>query len=105
MADEATITEPNEKAPQLQGALAKVVLDPLNYGLAAGCRRALEVGVPSHVMIEMLLNHLASVCAMVEPAGARETLIRDLVGSFAIMVNKHVDARYTTSGGVMLPRR
>jgi len=102
--DEAKITEPND-APRLEGAIAKVVLDPLNYGLAAGCRRALEVGVPSHMIIEFLLNHMCSVVAMIEPAGAREGLIQDLVRSIAPMVNKHVDSQRMSPGGVILPRR
>jgi hypothetical protein len=55
-------------------------------------------------MIEMLLNHLSSVTAMVEPAGAREELVKQLVSAFAPMVRKHVDARNTTPGGVILPR-
>lgn len=105
MSDEAKITEPTDVPPLVSGAVAKFVLEPLNYGLAAGCRRALEIGVPTNMMIEFLLNHLASVAAMVEPAGAREALVKDLVRSFASMVNKHVDARYTTPGGVALPRK
>lgn len=91
--------------PQVQGAVAKFVLEPLNYGLAAATRKALELGVPTNLMIEFLLNHLCSVVAMVEPAGARESLIQDLVRSLAPMVNQHVDARLTSPGGVLLPRR
>jgi hypothetical protein len=104
MSDDAKITQPTD-APQLQGAMAKVILEPFNYSLAAGCRRALEVGVPPVMIIEFLLNHLCSVVALLEPAGSREATIQDLVRSFAPMVSKHVDARLTSPGGVILPRR
>jgi hypothetical protein len=83
--------------------LGPFVLEPLNYGLAAAERQALKQGVPAHDMINMLLNHMASVCAMVEPPQAREILIKDLVSAFAGMVRKHVENRYTSPGGVLLP--
>ena len=62
------------------------------------------MGVPAHEMVAMLLNHLASVVAMVEPSGAREALVRSLVADFAPMCQKHVAQRYTTPGGIVLPR-
>lgn len=93
-----------EKAFQFPGTVSKFLLEPLNHGIAAANRQALKQGVQAHELIELHLNHLASVVAMVEPAGAREELIRQLVGSFASMVKQHVDVRYTTEGGVKLPR-
>jgi len=94
-----------DKKPLIPGNMGSIVMEPFNYAVAAACRKYLEIGVPTNVMIEFLLNHLCSVAAMVEPAGAREALVKDLVRSFASMVNKHVDARYTSPGGVHLPRR
>lgn len=85
-------------------ALAVLVLAPIDHGLAAACREALKRGVTTEKLIEMLLNHLASVVAMVEPAGAREGLIRGLVAAFAPMVKQHVDARLTSPGGIVDPR-
>jgi hypothetical protein len=104
---EPTWTPPDQtpNPPQLQGAVARMALDPMSYALAAGCRRALQVGVPPVIIIEMLLNHLCSVVALVEPPGSREATIQDLVRSFAPLVNKHVDAKSTSPGGVILPRR
>jgi len=96
---------PPKDPPKLDGGLGKAVLEPINFGLAASLRRALELGAPTSLILELLLNHLCSVAAMVEPPGAREGLIQDLVRSIAPMVNKHVDARQTTPGGVILPRR
>lgn len=90
--------------PQIPENVGKILLEPLNYAFAAGERRALEQGVPAHSMIEMLLNHLASVAAMIEPPGAREALIKQLVASIAPMIEKHVEARRTTPSGLVLPR-
>jgi len=83
--------------------LAPMILGPLDYSLAAGCRRALELGAPTEKVVEFLLNHLASVVAMVEPAAYRAELLKGLVGSFAGMVKQHVDARLTTPGGIVRP--
>jgi len=83
--------------------VARLLLEPLNHGLAAAERQCLKQGVPAHEMINLLLNHLASVCAMVEPPQARELLVKDLVSSFSPMVRKHVEVRHTTPGGVLLP--
>ena len=100
MANE-TQASPTVAAPPLN--LGKLILDPLNHALAAGERQALKVGVPTHDVVEFLLNHLASVVAMVEPAGARAATVEGLVANFAKMVTQHVDARKTTNGGVYVP--
>ena len=96
-----------EPGPTAESLLPKnlgpFVLEPLNHGLAAAERQALKQGVPAHDVIGMLLNHLCSVVAMVEPPQAREALIKDLVSSFAGMTKKHVEARHTSPGGVLLP--
>ncbi len=84
-------------------SIHKTLLEPINHGLAASCRVALELGVPADKMINMLLNHLSSVVARIEPAGARELLIKELVSAFAPMCRKHVEARYMTPGGVLKP--
>ena len=89
--------------PQIPENIGKFILDPFDHALASFERRALAQGVPVNKMIELLLNHLASVVAMVEPPGARQELIKGLVGSFSMMVKQHVDARHTTPGGIVHP--
>jgi hypothetical protein len=79
----------------------KALLEPLNHAMAAGSREALKQGILAETVIEMHLNHLASVVAMIEPPGAREAAIVDIVQSFAPMVRQHVTARHTTPGGII----
>jgi hypothetical protein len=93
----------SDSLPNLPPNLGKALLSPLNHALAAGEREALKVGVPTHDVVEMLLNHLASVVSMVEPPGARAALVEGLVENFAKMVRKHVEARQTTAGGIFVP--
>lgn len=84
--------------------VGKVVIEPLNHALAAGIRQAVSMGTPTHSIVEMLLNHIASMAALVEPPGSREMLVKQIIGAVAPLVRKHVDARNTTPGGVILPR-
>lgn len=84
--------------------ISKAILSPLNHAIAAGEREALKVGVPTHEVLEMLLNHLASVVSLIEPPGAREAALKDVVGSFATLVKQHVDRRMTSPAGLHLPR-
>jgi hypothetical protein len=90
-------------AAKIPTNLGKFVLDPLNHAIAAGEREALKVGVPASDVIEMLLNHLASVVAMIEPAGVRAETIKDVIRAFPGLVTKHVDARHMSPGGVFMP--
>jgi hypothetical protein len=97
----------NDTSPepvQLPGNIGKLILDPLEHSIAAGAREALKVGVPTHNVVEMFLNHLASVVAMIEPAGARAATVEGLVNSFGTMVHKHVEAQRTTKSGLLVPR-
>lgn len=98
------VEPPANITPVLPPNLGKALLEPLNHAIAAGEREALKIGVPSTDVIEMLLNHLASVVAMIEPVGARAATIEGLVAGFAPMVQKHVQARYMTPGGILTPR-
>lgn len=85
--------------------VGKLVLQPLEHCIAAGVRQAFKIGVPGHAVIEMLLNHLASVIAMVEPAGARiETQQAILNGALQSLIQQHVEARKTSTGGVFIPQ-
>lgn len=90
-------------SPRLPENIGKIILDPMQHGLAAYERQALKLGVPAHDVVEMLLNHLASVVAMIEPAGARAATVEGLVAGFSTMVQKHLDARKMTAGGVFVP--
>lgn len=99
----ANETQPAAVPAVVPENIGKFILVPLEHSIAAGARKALESGVPAHLMIEMFINHLASVVAMVEPPGARTACIQDVVAQFSGLVRQHVDRRYTTLGGIVRP--
>lgn len=90
-----------EAPPRIGQPFARILLEPLNHGFATAERVALKHGVPAEAVIEMVLNHLCSLVAMVEPAGAREETLKSVVASFAPMVRQHYQARHTTPGGII----
>lgn len=81
--------------------LPRTILDPIEHGIAASLRRALAIGVPTHMVIECALNNLASVVATVTPPGARLATIEAVVEQFADLVSRHVLAQATTAGGII----
>lgn len=103
MADEEVVVTnltPPEVIPEKIG---KFILEPFNHAIAVGMRKALEQGVQTHEVLELLLNQLTSVLAMIEPAGAREQTLRDITNHLASMTQHYVRMRHTTPGGVILP--
>ena len=90
--------------PPAQLNLARTMMEPVNHGYAAATRRALELGVPAHAVIEMELNHIASTIAQLEPNGLRLKVIEDVVRQLSGLVRQHVDVRNKTAGGIILPR-
>lgn len=99
-----TSTSNAETTKVIDVDVAKVLLNPMNHALALWARECFKLGVPGHSMIELYLNHMASVVAQIEPAGSREETVKQLVSTFPAMVSQHFAARNTTPGGIILPR-
>lgn len=81
----------------------RLFLEPFTHAMAAGLRKALEMGVPVDQILGILLNHVASITAMLEPEGAREETVKDIVRQLAPLVSQHLDMRNKSPGGVLLP--
>jgi hypothetical protein len=96
---EATIKPPEDSA-----SAWRILAEPLSRAIAAGCLEALKRGVPAQTILEIHLNQLTYTLAMIEPAGAREEAVKDIIRHIAPMTSRYVEARNTTPGGVILPR-
>ena len=103
MADENKVETALKPPEVIPDQIGKFILEPLNHGIAASLRTALKQGVQAHEVIEMVLNQLASVVALIEPAGAREQTLKDIISHLTPMTRKYVDMRNTTPGGLILP--
>ena len=102
MADDDT--EAQESPQQVKRAeVADLMLQPLNHAIAAASRKALELGLSAEKLIELHLNNLASTIAMVEPAEVRAQALKDVQRFLPGLLRQHVDRKYTTPGGVIIP--
>ncbi len=95
--------ETSQSQPPLPPAAAKALVEILAHGLGAMERRCLEQGVPVQELISVLLNHVASLVAVVSPPGMRAIVAQDIIDSVPNLVREHVSARQRTPGGVFLP--
>lgn len=90
-------------APKIPPGLGRTLLEPFEFSMAAGLRHAAKIGVPTHNILEMQANMLASFIAMIEPAGARMAALKDLIEQLPGLVGQHVTVSKTTAGGVLIP--
>ncbi len=104
MADE-TAKPPVDVPPQIPANLGPFVLSPLNHAIAAGAREAFKLGVPVHNVLEMMVNQLASVIALVEPAGVRANALADVQRQLPDLMRQYVEAKHLTPGGIYMPGR
>jgi len=84
--------------------LAQIALSPFDHGLGATERQLLAVGVPAEILMTVLLQHAASILALIEPAEIRAQMLRNVIGNFPVMVRTAQLAASKTAGGVILPR-
>ena len=82
---------------------SQMLVELVSLGLGAQERRCLEAGVPVEALIEMLLNHSASLAAIVEPPGMRAIVVQEIIDSIPTLVREHVAVRQRTPGGLWLP--
>ena len=87
----------------LPPAAQAMLTDLISQGLGAQERRCLEAGVEVQQLIRVLLNHAASLAAVVAPPGMRAEVVAEMVASIPSLVRDHVGARTRTPGGVWLP--
>lgn len=104
MANETPTPAEGAARIQVPDNIGRLALEPLNHAIAAGSRKALDLGIPVHQVLELSLNNLSSVIAMLEPAELRAEAMRDCIKAIPDLVRQHVDVRYTSPGGVLMPR-
>ena len=92
-----------DAVPKIPAGLGRTLLEPFEFSMAAGLRHAAKIGVPTHNILEMQANMLASFVAMIEPAGARMAALKDLIEQLPGLVSQHVMVSKTSSGGVLIP--
>lgn len=81
-----------------------LALGPVDHGIAAMERQLLGLGVPHETLARIMLNHAASIIALIEPPIVRAQVMKNLIGNFPEAVRLANLAASKTDGGVILPR-
>jgi hypothetical protein len=79
------------------------MLNTTNAGLTAQIALMLSVPVPATDIMNMLVEHVARLLSLVEPEQLRNSILAEIRRNLPVVLNRHVEARNTTSGGVFVP--
>ena len=83
--------------------IVEAAMMPVDHGIAAMERQLLALGVPVTFLARVLMQHAASIIALVEPPAIRAQAMAELIRNFPAMVRRAQLASATTAGGVILP--
>ena len=83
-----------------QDEYAMTVFD---HAVAAMERQLLAGGTPIDFLARVLMQHAASILALVEPATIRSEIMKALIGNFPAQVRAAQVAASTTRSGLVVP--
>jgi hypothetical protein len=90
-------------SPEAARAAIFAMLNTTNSGLTAQIALMLSVPVPATDIMNMLVEHVARLLSLVEPEQLRNSILAEIRRNLPVVLNRHVEARNTTSGGVFVP--
>ena len=75
----------------------------LEAAVQSGVGTALNIGLPASDVMNLLIEHVMRVLSLVEPDQARNAVLGEIRQNLPGVLNRHVEARLRTPGGVLLP--
>lgn len=85
-------------------------LDPGTFGLAmlnatmtAEISLLLTIPVAATDVMNLMCEHLGKLLALIEPEQLRNSILGEIRRNLPAVVNRHVEARLRTPGGVIVP--
>ena len=84
-------------------ALARGMLMAFDGGLAGLIGVMLEAQVPATDVMNILCEHLGRILSLVEPEQLRNSILGEIRRNLPMVLNRHVEARMRTPGGVIVP--
>ncbi len=91
------------KVTETKQDIVSVAVTPFDHMVAAGERALLNMGIPIPFLARILMQHAASLVALVEPPAIRHEILKELVSNFPAAVRRAQLASATTTGGIILP--
>lgn len=81
-----------------------VALGVVDHAVAAMERQLIAARVPAELLAKVMLQHSASIVALIEPPALRAQVMQRLIGNYPEAVRAATIAASKTPGGVILPR-
>lgn len=82
---------------------ATLGLAMLNAAMSQQIGLLLTVPVAATDVMNLLCEHIGRLMALIEPEQLRNSILGEIRRNLPAVVNRHVEARMTTAGGVILP--
>lgn len=94
-------TAPPQKPPAIDPAVLGLAM--LNAAMTAEIGVLLTVPVAATDVMNLLCEHIGRLLALIEPEQLRNSILGEIRRNLPAVLNRHVEARMTTPGGIMLP--
>lgn len=62
----------------------------------------LQISVPANEVLNLLCEHVGRILSLVEPEQLRNSILGEIRRNLPGVVNRHVEARLTTPGGIRM---
>jgi hypothetical protein len=92
---------PLQKPPAIDPATLGLAM--LNAGMTQQIGLLLTIPVPATDVINLLCEHIGKLLALIEPEQLRNSILGEIRRNLPAVVNRHVEARMTTPGGILIP--
>lgn len=104
MSDDITTLRPANDAPPATVAPHVLAIGLLNVSIHSQINLMLQQRVAATDIMNLLIEHVAMLLALVEPAGLRSTILDEIRKNLPAVLDRHVAGRRTTAGGIYVPQ-
>lgn len=80
-----------------------VAMAMLNASLTAQIGMIIGAQMPATDVMNVLCEHIGQLLALIEPEQLRNSILGEIRRNLPGVMNRHLEARLTTAGGIRLP--
>jgi hypothetical protein len=77
---------------------------PVDHAIAAMERQLISLGFPLEMLVKMMMQHAASVVALIDSPTMRQEVMQKAIGNFPGQVKVALNAVSMTQGGIVVPK-
>lgn len=92
---------PPQKPPAIDPETLGLAM--LNASITQQIGLLLTVPVAATDVMNLMCEHIGKLLALIEPEQLRNSILGEIRRNLPAVVNRHVEARMTTPGGILMP--